>query len=42
MKDLRDDIFRDAMNRSMTAVTNADDEVFKEYSQEPNIQRNIY
>ena len=35
MKDLRDDIFRDAMNRSVTAVTNSDDEVFKSIPKNP-------
>jgi hypothetical protein len=41
VKDLRADIFRDTMKRSVTTVMMADDQVFKEYSQEPNIQRNI-
>ena len=42
MKDLRDDIFRDAMNRSVTTVIMADNEVFKVYFREPYIRRNIY
>jgi hypothetical protein len=42
MRDLRDDIFRDAMKRSVTTVIMADNEVFKVYSRERYIPREIY